>query len=99
MVAPGTAMPERKAAEHGSALQVSSRRAWPGAADERYSTPRRIWSRSMLSNSAVKLPSPKPSLPLRWMISKKIGPMQFWVKICSSLRWWVAGAAAVRIWV
>jgi hypothetical protein len=33
-----------------------------------YSTPRRIWSRSMLSNSALKLPSPKPSLPLRWMI-------------------------------
>ena len=48
------------------------------------STPRRIWSSSMLSNSALKLPSPKPSLPLRWMISKKIGPITFWVKICSS---------------
>src|SRR5258705_12901405 len=46
-------------------------------------TPRRIWSRSIERNSARKLPSPKPSLPLRWMISKKIGPMQFWVKICS----------------
>ena len=31
----------------------------------------------MLSNSALKLPSPKPSLPLRWMISKKIGPIFF----------------------
>jgi hypothetical protein len=51
-----------------------------------YSTPRFIWSRSMLSNRAWKLPSPKPSLPLRWMISKKIGPIAFWVKICSSLR-------------
>jgi len=27
--------------------------------------------------------SPKPSLPLRWMISKKIGPITFCVKICS----------------
>src|SRR3546814_4378516 len=43
----------------------------------RYSTPRFIWSRSMLSNRAWKLPSPKPSLPLRWMISKKIGPNAF----------------------
>ena len=31
----------------------------------------------MLSNSALKLPSPKPSSPLRWMNSKKIGPMTF----------------------
>src|SRR3990167_611939 len=38
------------------------------------STPRRIWSRSMLSNSALKLPSPKPSSPLRWMNSKNTGP-------------------------
>ena len=37
--------------------------------------PRATWSRSIDSNSAWKLPSPKPSLPLRWMISKKIGPM------------------------
>src|SRR6185312_14195610 len=36
-----------------------------------FSTPRRIWSASMLSNRARKLPSPKPSLPLRWMSSKK----------------------------
>ena len=40
-------------------------------------TPRAIWSRSIASNSAWKLPSPKPSLPLRWMISKKIGPIFF----------------------
>ena len=29
------------------------------------STPRSIWSRSMDSNKALKLPSPKPSSPLR----------------------------------
>jgi hypothetical protein len=28
----------------------------------------------MLSNKALKLPSPKPWSPLRWMNSKKIGP-------------------------
>ncbi len=38
-------------------------------------TPRRSWSSSIDSNSALKLPSPKPSLPLRWMSSKKIGPI------------------------
>src|SRR6185369_2669349 len=48
------------------------------------STPRRIWSSSMLSNSALKFPSPKPSSPLRWMNSKKIGPSWFSLKICSS---------------
>ncbi len=48
-------------------------------------TPRRIWSSSIDSNSAWKLPLPKPSLPLRWMISKKIGPNMFSVKICSSM--------------
>ena len=48
-------------------------------------TPRRSWSSSMDSKSARKLPSPKPSLPLRWMISKKIGPMTFRVKICSRM--------------
>ena len=31
----------------------------------------------MDSNRARKLPSPKPSFPLRWMISKKIGPIFF----------------------
>ena len=31
----------------------------------------------MDSNSARKLPSPKPWSPLRWMISKKIGPIFF----------------------
>jgi hypothetical protein len=51
--------------------------AFASAGAELPATARRgIWSRSMLSNSAVKLPSPKPSLPLRWMISKKIGPMR-----------------------
>jgi len=38
----------------------------------------------MDSKSARKLPSPKPSLPFRWMISKKIGPMTVSVKICRS---------------
>ena len=47
-------------------------------------TPRRIWSSSIDSNRALKLPSPKPSSPLRWMISKKIGPITVLVKICSS---------------
>jgi len=47
-------------------------------------TPRRIWSSSIDSNSALKLPSPKPSSPFLWMISKKIGPITVFVKICSS---------------
>ena len=47
-------------------------------------TPRRIWSQLDRFEQRRKLPSPKPSLPLRWMISKKIGPMTFCVKICSS---------------
>jgi D-serine dehydratase len=38
--------------------------------------PRRIWSRSRLSNKALKLPSPKPSSALRWMNSKNTGPQQ-----------------------
>jgi len=37
---------------------------------------------SIDSNSALKLPSPKPSSPLRWMNSKKIGPIAFAEKIC-----------------
>ena len=49
-----------------------------------FSTPRRIWSSSIDSNSARKLPSPKPSSPLRWMNSKKIGPSTVPEKICSS---------------
>jgi len=64
------------------------------------STPRRIWSSSMLSNSARKLPSPKPWSPLRWMISKKIGPMTVCVKICSSSSfgapWCVAPSIRMR---
>src|SRR5260370_1020343 len=52
------------------------------------STPRRIWSSSIDSNSALKLPSPKPSSPLRWMNSKKIGPMALPEKICSSTLVW-----------
>jgi hypothetical protein len=51
----------------------------------------------MDSNSAVKLPSPKPSLPLRWMISKKIGPMLVSVKICSSSFFLVSGSASIRM--
>ena len=50
------------------------------------STPRASWSRSIDSNSAWKLPSPKPSSRLRWMNSKKIGPMTVSEKICSSRR-------------
>ena len=38
----------------------------------------------MDSNSALKLPSPKPSSPLRWMNSKNTGPSWFSEKICSS---------------
>ena len=57
-------------------------------------TPRRIWSSSMDSNNALKLPSPKPWFPLRWMISKKIGPMTLAVKICSRMPS-SSGAAAV----
>src|SRR3546814_534649 len=39
------------------------------------SAPRRIWSSSIDLNSAVKLPSPNPSSFLRWMNSKKTGPI------------------------
>src|SRR3954469_7329035 len=38
-----------------------------------YRFPRAACSRSMASNSALKLPSPKPRAPWRSMISKKIG--------------------------
>src|SRR5690606_60485 len=34
-----------------------------------YRFPRRSCSRSMASNSALKLPAPKERAPLRWMIS------------------------------
>jgi hypothetical protein len=37
----------------------------------RYRFPRRSCSRSMASNSALKLPSPKPRAPWRSMTSKK----------------------------
>src|SRR6185437_5109555 len=61
------------------------------------STPRRIWSSSIDSNSALKFPSPKPSLPLRWMISKKIGPIMFSVNICSSSPCPSLGAPSTRM--
>src|SRR5581483_6046267 len=60
-------------------------------------TPRRIWSSSMDSNRALKLPSPKPSFPLRWMSSKKIGPIMFSVKICSSSPCPSLGAPSTRM--
>lgn len=54
----------------------------------------------MLSNRALKLPSPKPSLPLRWISSKKIGPITSLVKICSSSSLsaprWVAPSIRMR---
>src|SRR6185437_15682117 len=58
------------------------------AACSTLSTPRRIWSSSIDSNSALKLPSPKPSSPLRWMNSKKIGPIAFAENICRSTLVW-----------
>ncbi len=58
------------------------------AASSTFSTPRRIWSSSIDSNSALKLPSPNPSSPLRWMNSKKIGPIALAEKICSSTLVW-----------
>ena len=60
------------------------------------STPRRIWSRSIDSNSALKLPSPKPSSPLRWMNSKNTGPSSVSEKICSSRRGLPPSVAAVE---
>ena len=45
-----------------------------GAQPGTYPRPAFSCSRSMLSKSARKLPAPKPSSPLRWMISKKNGP-------------------------
>src|SRR5438132_543232 len=39
--------------------------------DKYYKLPRAACSRSMASNSALKLPLPKLFAPLRWMISKK----------------------------
>ena len=52
------------------------------------SAPRRSWSSSIERNSAVMLPSPKPSSPLRWMNSKNTGPTMSWLKICISNRGW-----------
>jgi hypothetical protein len=37
-----------------------------------YNVPRNSCSRSMASNSALKLPLPKEVAPLRWMISKNM---------------------------
>ena len=48
--------------------------------------PRRSWSRSSDSNSALKLPSPKPWSFLRWMNSKNTGPSSVSEKICSNRR-------------
>ena len=59
---------------HGDLREVGGWEALLCACLAPEQTPRRIWSSSMLSNSALKLPSPKPSSPLRWMNSKKIGP-------------------------
>src|SRR2546425_625597 len=42
------------------------RRSW----SRPYRLPRRACSRSIASNRALKLPSPKPRAPSRWMISK-----------------------------
>jgi len=63
----------------------------------------RCW-RSMLSNSARKLPAPKPFEPLRWMISKEEtdrppdrggGWAASLRKICS--RYWCAASPSTRI--
>ena len=50
-----------------------------------YRLPRAACSRSMASNSALKLPFPKLRLPFRWMISKNsVGRSSTGlVKICS----------------
>src|SRR6202162_3873012 len=81
------------------AEQTCARRSAHGLADPSLSdkTPRRTWSSSSDSNSALKLPSPKPSLPLRWMISKKHGPTTFCVKICSSSPCPWVGAPSIKI--
>jgi hypothetical protein len=57
----------RKSAGPGGRCALHAGPAWlpAGPSDDA----RRIWSSSMDSNRALKLPSPKPSLPLRWMIS------------------------------
>ena len=53
-------------------------------------TPRRAWSRSMERKSAAKFPSPKERWFLRWMISMKMGPMMFLVKIWQQVPFLVA---------
>src|SRR5574337_1367032 len=95
------ALNDVEAERHDSVPFDSSLRPRSGRTGRRasgvHNTPRFIWSLSIDSKSAWKLPSPKPSLPLRWMISKKIGPMQFWVKICSSSFRFVSMSASIRI--
>jgi hypothetical protein len=76
---PRTAPSRSKAAGLYMICTLSKHRA------EERGYPRRIWSSSMDSNSARKLPSPKPSSPLRWMNSKKIGPITVLEKICSRI--------------
>ena len=80
------------AAKHAAAKDGIGIMTRPGSAgyrsnaiSQRFSliTPRRIWSSSIDSNNALKLPSPKPSSPLRWMNSKKIGPTTVFEKRCS----------------
>src|SRR5690606_31307248 len=51
-----------------------------------FSTPRATWSASIDSNSALKLPAPKPSSPFLWMNSKKIGPITVFENTCSRMR-------------
>src|SRR3954463_12592085 len=77
---------DRQGAGHGLGLEVVAepRLIFEVRSHQAARTaPRRIWSSSIDSNSAWKLPLPKPSLPFLWMISKKIGPTTVWVKICS----------------
>src|SRR3546814_10292046 len=66
--------------------QAQHERDWDQASSFTSSAPRRIWSSSIDLKSAVKLPSPKPSSFLRWMNSKKTGPITVWPKIWSSSR-------------
>ena len=70
-------------AGNSGATSSRSRRGAPGRAPS-------------TSNSALKLPSPKPSSPLRWMNSKNTGPSSVCEKICSSRRLLAALRRAVE---